>query len=596
MSNENVTNETENDMEKKSLVGGLFYGEIDETEVFPFPSYTDDQKEMAKEMVNAVHKFAESSVNSGKMDEESHIPEEVLRGLSELGLMGLGVSEEHGGLGLDYTLYSRVFASVAYEDGSLATTIGAHQSIGYRALINEGTDEQKAKWLPALASGERVAAFCLTEPGSGSDAYSIKTKAVDNGDGTYTLNGQKLWITNAGMAEFYTVFCKTDHEIDGKVKEKISCFVVEKGMEGLSFGEKEKKMGIKASETRAVFFDNVQVPKENILGELGKGFKIAMNVLNSGRLSLGSGSVGGMKYALELATKHAVERKQFKQQLTSFGIIQDKLSKMAANIYAAESLVYFSTGKMDRGLNDYQLESAVCKVFCSEKLWETVDMSLQIAGGTGYMTEYPYERMMRDSRINLIFEGTNEILRVFVALAGMQGPGESLKEVGRVASDVSSALQDPIKSVGVLTNFAKARFGKMMSKTLTKCHPDLEEHASNFSNMLSEFSIQVENTLMKYGKNIIGNELPQKRIADMCINLYVTLCVLSRTTYILQNEDIDDDMKSYIRDLTDIACYDLRHDFMKAYKEVSSNHDKQTKRVTEQLAKREGFGFDIIDF
>ncbi len=589
--------ETSNsNQEPKSIVAGLFFGEVDENDVFPYPAFSAEQKEMAKEMINAVERFAQGSIDAAKMDEESHIPEEVLKGLAELGLMGLGVDEELGGLGLDHTLYARVFASVAEIDGSIATTLGAHQSIGYKALVNDGTEEQKAKWLPKLATGEVIGAFCLTEPSSGSDAYSIKTKAVDNGDGTYTINGQKLWITNAGMAGFYTVFAKTDHtDENGETKEKISCFIVEKDMEGVSFGEKEKKMGIKASETRAVFFDNVKVPKENIIGEPGKGFKIAMNVLNSGRLSLGSGSVGGMKYALRLATNHAKERKQFGQTLTSFGIIQDKLTKMAANIYATESLVYFSTGKMDQGQKDYSLESAICKVYCSEKLWETVDMSLQIAGGTGYMREYPYERMMRDSRINLIFEGTNEILRVFIALSGMRGPGESLKDIGRLASDATKALQDPIKSVGVLTNFAKSRFGKMMSKTLNQCHPDLEEYANRWAVMLSDFSIQVENTLMKYGKNIIGNELPQKRIAEMAISLFVSLTVLSRTTYILNKEGVDDKEKQYIKDLTRLALYDLRHDFMRAYKEIGSNNDKQIKRLTEAIAERDGYGMDIID-
>jgi acyl-CoA dehydrogenase family protein 9 len=222
---------------------------------------------MAKEMCAAVDQFARDNINGEKFDHDAHIPKEVIQGLAELGLCGLAVPEELGGLGLDYSLYSRVFAQVASYDGSTATTLGAHQSIGYRALLNEGNDEQKKKWLPRLASGEAIAAFCLTEPGSGSDAYSIKTKATDNKDGTYTISGQKLWITNGGMAEFYSVFCKTDHEIDGKIVEKISCFIVEKSMPGVSFGEKENKMGIRASETRAVYFDKVKVPKENIIGD-----------------------------------------------------------------------------------------------------------------------------------------------------------------------------------------------------------------------------------------------------------------------------------------------------------------------------------------
>tara|TARA_R110000868_G_scaffold14304_2_gene66501 strand:+ start:448 stop:2232 length:1785 start_codon:yes stop_codon:yes gene_type:complete len=582
-----------------SVAGNFFYGEIDENTVFPFPSFSEEQKEMAKAMTDAVCKFAADSIDAAKMDEEAKIPPEVITGLGELGLCGLAVEEEYGGMELDYTLYARVFQEMAGIDGSTATMLGAHQSIGYRALINEGTPEQKAKWLPDLASGKSLASFCLTEPGSGSDAYSIKTKAVDNGDGTYTITGQKLWITNGGTADFYSVYCKTDHEENGKTVEKITCFAVvkgEPGAEGLSFGEKENKMGIRASETRAVYFDKVVVPKENILGELGKGFKVAMNVLNSGRLSLGSGCVGGMKAILKLATEHAAGRKQFDRPIAEFGLIQEKLTDMAATIYSLESTVYMTTGLMDRGMGDYQLESAICKVYGSESLWKVVDTGLQIAAGNGYMREYPYERIMRDSRINLIFEGTNEILRVFTALAGIRGPSESLKELGKI-SDVSSVLSDPIKSVGVLTDFAKSRFSKMMvTRALTKAHESLEEEANYFSGMLSGFAIQVENTLIKYGKNIIGNEFPQGRIANMTIELYVMLSLLSRTTSILNSSDVDQKKKDYVTKMCKLGFHDSRRRFVSNLKGMTKNKDKMIKEISEMVVENGGYGLDIIDY
>ncbi|RZF21094.1 acyl-CoA dehydrogenase [Halobacteriovorax vibrionivorans] len=579
-----------------SIVGDLFFGEVKEENVFPFPGFTEEQQDFGREMVNAVSKFCEDALDCEKMDEESVIPDEVMKGLAELGLFGMGVNEDLGGLGLDYTLYSRVFAEVAAFDGAVATMIGAHQSIGYRALLNEGTEEQKAKWLPQLATGEKLASFCLTEPGSGSDAYSIKTKAVDNGDGTYTLTGQKLWITNAGTAEFYSVFAKTDHEIDGETKEKISCFIVEKGMEGVSFGEKEKKMGIRASETRAVYFDKVIVPKENIIGELGKGFKIAMNVLNSGRLSLGAGCVGGMKTLLKMATEHAKGRKQFGAPIAEFGLIQDKLALMAARIYATESIVYMTTGNMCKGLKDYYLETAVCKVYGSEALWEVCDQAMQIAAGNGYMKEYPYERYMRDSRINMIFEGTNEILRIFLALSGIRNPSESMKELGK-AADVSKALQDPIKSVGVLTNFARGRFSKMIGQRLiTKQHEKLDKEAGKFNSLLGQFAIQVENTLMKYGKNIIGNELPQKRIAEMAMNLYVMLAVISRTTSILNSEKVDQAKKDYCLNLARVALKDARAVVVTNLKSMTNHDDKIVKATSDMVCDNDGYGLDIINF
>jgi len=581
---------------RPSVVGSLFYGEIHEESTFPFPHFSADQKEMATEMVDAVNKFAHGSMDSFKMDQEGKIPEEVIQGLAALGLCGLAVPQNFGGLELDYTLYSRVFQEMAGIDGGVATTLGAHQSIGYRALLNEGTDEQKAKWLPKLASGEVFAAFCLTEPGSGSDAYSIKTKAIKNKDGTYTIKGQKLWITNGGMAGFYSVFCKTDHEVDGKVVEKISCFIVEKERAGMSFGEKENKMGIRCSETRAVYFDNVIVPAENMIGEPGKGFKIAMNVLNSGRLSLGAGCVGAMKKMIALSANHVQNRKQFDRPIAEFGLVQEKMTQMAALCYATENVVYMTTGNMVKGMEDYFLETAVCKIFGSESLWKVVDMSMQLAGGNGYMKEYPYERYMRDSRINLIFEGTNEILRAFLALSGIRGPSEQLRELGKIA-DVGNALQDPIKSLGVLTDFAKGRLTKMYgTRTLTKCHPDLADFAKNLGSMVSGFAIQVENCLLKYGKKIPDHELPQGRIANMAIHLYVILCTLSRTTAILEDATTPVDKKIYCLSLAKIVCRQSRVQFITNLKAMENNDDQLTKSVSEAVCKNEGYGLDIINF
>lgn len=580
----------------ESLVGSFFFGEVNESLVFPYPHYSDSQVEMAKEMCQAIDQFAKDNINGEKFDQDAKIPKEVIQGLAELGLCGLAVPEELGGLGLDYTLYSRVFAQIASYDGSTATMLGAHQSIGYRALLNEGNDEQRKKWLPRLASGEIIAAFCLTEPGSGSDAYSIKTKATDNKDGTYTINGQKLWITNGGMAEFYSVFCKTDHEINGKIEEKISCFIVEKSMPGISFGEKENKMGIRASETRAVYFDKVIVPKENIIGELGKGFKIAMNVLNSGRLSLGAGCVGGMKTILKLATDHATTRKQFGKPISDFGLVQHKMTKMAMLAYASESMVYMTTGNMVKGMNDYYMETAVCKIYSSEALWSVVDMGMQIAAGNGYMKEYPYERFMRDTRINLIFEGTNEILRCLIALSGVRGPSEDLKELGKI-TEVSSALSDPIKSLGVFTKFARKRLTNMIGQTqLTKAHSELKIEAEKFSQELGKFAIAVEDSLIKYGKKIIDNELPQERLADMAIELYVQLATISRTTAILNSSKVSEEKKDYILKLTKLICKDSRKKFTRNQKAMSNNSDKTIIKVSEHVVNFGGYGLDIIDF
>ncbi len=585
----------ENNGSFNSVVENFFYGQIDENRAFPFPHFSEEDSELLKEMITPITKFCEDKINSEEFEKLEQIPNEVIQGFAELGMLGLSVPEEFGGMGLNYALYCRLFDIVGSFDGAVSVFLGAHQSIGYRALLNEGTNEQKAKWLPKLSSGEIIAAFCLTEPSSGSDAFSIKTKAVENSDGTFTINGQKLWITNGGLAKFYTVFCKTDHEEDGKKKEKISCFIIDGDQEGVSVGEKEQKMGIRASETRAIYFDNVKVPKEYLLGELGHGFKIAMNVLNSGRLSLGAACIGAMRKFINISVEHAKERKQFGQYLSEFGLIQEKIADMASDVYATESVVYLSAANTDKGMDNYYFESAICKIMGSEVLWSVMNTSMQIAGGTGYMKEYPYERFLRDSRINLIFEGTNEILKLFIGLSGLRGPAQNLKELGKI-TDISKALQEPIKSLGVVTKFAQSRISKMMpSNMLEKCHPDLSDHAVNFSSMLSDFSIQVENSIMKYGKKIVGNEYPIGRIANMVVELYSTLAVLSRTTAILENEKVSKEDKDHVINLTNLYCNKSRHKFISNQKEMSKNDDKITEAVSNDICKR-GYNLDIVDF
>ena len=595
-SKEKSKEKSEKQKEMDSIVAGLFYGKVEKDLEFPYPCFNSEQKETGKAMLDAIDKFFKDNIDSAKLDETGKIPEGVMEKLGELGLCGLAVPAIYGGMELDYSLYCRIFANIAGHDSSIATTLGAHQSIGYRALLQEGSEEQKKKWLPKLASGESIAAFCLTEPGSGSDAYSISTKAAQNPDGTYTINGQKIWITNGGLAHFYTVFCKTEHNIDGEKKEKISCFIVEKDREGMSFGERENKMGIKASETRGVFFENVTVPAGNMIGEPGKGFKIAMNVLNSGRLSLGAGTIGVMKKIIDLATNQAKVRKQFGRPIIKFGLIQQKLASMAAACYATESVVFMTTGKMNQGQTDYSLETAICKVYGSEALWMVVDHGLQIAGGSGYMKEYPYERLMRDSRIYPIFEGTNEVLRMFIALSGMRGPSYQLKELGKI-SDVGSALLAPIKSLGVLSRFATDRLAKMIgSSSCDKIDPVFSEYSAKFSNILGAFAIQVEDALIKYGKKIVDNELPLLRISNMAIELYVSLATFLRTSSILKDENISKEEKEYVTKLTHIVWRNSRYNFMGNYKSMAKNNDDVIVKTVDIIEKREGYALDILDY
>src|SRR5437016_794346 len=293
----------------------LFFGEILEDQLFPYPGMTRDQAELVAPICETIDRYM-GGIDSRKLDREGEFPPEVLQSLREIGLFGLIVPEEHGGLGLSNSGYARVMQQVSMYDVSIAVTLGAHSSIGFKGLLLFGKEAQKRRYLPKLATGETIAAFCLTEPGSGSDAFSIKTSARRDGD-FYILNGQKLWITNGGIADFYTVFAKTTPDTPDQ-KGKITAFIVTRDLGGITHGPHEDKMGIRASNTTAVYFDNVRVPAANVLGEEGKGFKVAMSILNHGRTGLGAGAVGGQRRLLQLAIAHATERKQFGRPLTSF--------------------------------------------------------------------------------------------------------------------------------------------------------------------------------------------------------------------------------------------------------------------------------------
>ncbi|CAM4697732.1 unnamed protein product [Lepidochelys kempii] len=406
----------------------LFLGKLRKEEVFPYPEISNEELEEINQFVGPVEKFFSEEVDSTKIDQDAKIPPETLKGLKSLGLFGMQVPEEYGGLGLSNTMYARL-GEITSLDASIAVTLAAHQAIGLKGILMAGTDEQKAKYLPKLASGEHIAAFCLTEPGSGSDAASIQSRATMSEDGkSFLLNGSKIWISNGGLADIFTVFARTEVvDKDGAKKDKISAFIVERAFGGVTNGKPEDKLGIRGSNTCEVHFENTKVPVENVIGEVGGGFKVAMNILNSGRFSMGSASAGMIKKLIEMTAEYACTRKQFNKKLSDFGLIQEKFTLMAVKAYVMESMAYLTAGMMDRpGVPDCSVEAAMVKVFSSEGAWICVSEALQVLGGLGYMKDYPYERYLRDSRILLIFEGTNEILRMYIALTGMQYAGKIL--------------------------------------------------------------------------------------------------------------------------------------------------------------------------
>jgi len=508
-----------------SVVKGLVAGRILEEQLFPYPQLRDKDREVLGAMLDAIDQFlAPKHAEFKRWDRDAEQPAEFIQGLRDLGLFGLIIPEEHGGIGLSNAAYARVLSQSSAHDSSVTLTIGAHSSIGMKGLLLFGTEAQKTRYLPKLASGEMIAAFCLTESGSGSDAASIRTHADKHDDGSWTLNGEKIWITNGGIADLYTVFART-----ASPQGKITAFIVEAAWPGVSHGHHEDKMGIRASSTTTVSFADVRVPAANLLDLEGKGFKVAMAILNNGRTGLGGGAVGGMKTLIALSSEQARSRRQFDQPIGDFGLIRDKISQMAIDCFAAESAVYMVAHYIDSGYEDYSVEAAISKVFASEALQHGAYEALQIAAGSGFMREYPYEQITRDCRILSIFEGTNEVLRLYIALSALKDLGKSL---GELKSAVDDIFNHPIKGFGVLTDYAERRLtratGVGRDKILAQMPTALRETSAIYERYTVELARASEALLRKFGRSIADQQRALKRIADIAIDLFVGLCVTSR--------------------------------------------------------------------
>jgi len=519
--------------ETKTLkVGGSFLLEqTNPADIFTPEDFSQEQKMIAK----TTRDFVEGEVAPKREAIEElnyELTVDLLRQAGDLGLLAADIPEEYDGLGLDKissTLITENFA----KGGSFGLSHGAHVGIGTLPIVLFGNDDQKKRYLPALATGEKIAAYCLTEPGSGSDALGAKTTAVLNAEGThYVLNGTKQYITNAGFADVFVVYAKID-------AEKFTAFIVERDFNNVSFGPEEKKMGIKGSSTRQVILEDTLVPVENLLGEIGKGHVIAFNILNIGRYKLAAGAVGSTKLAINYSANYANQRKQFGRAISSFPLIQAKLADMNIKTFANESMIYRIGGLIEDGLanvdgNDgravgkaveqYAIECSISKVFGSEALDYVVDEGVQIHGGYGFTAEYPIEQMYRDSRINRIFEGTNEINRLLI-------PGTLLKKA--------------MKGELALLQKAQALQGELMGMMPTMIdedvplavEADLIEKAKKIFLMVGGYAVQKYQMSLEKEQEILSN------VADLIIEIFVMESVLLRTQKQLANDAAKAELK-----------------------------------------------------
>ena len=490
--------------------GGFLLGPVDENAVFTPEDFDDIHIMVKKTSLDFMKNQVEPKCDEIEIKAEG-VTVGLLKQAGDLGLLSSDIPEEYGGEEADKITTLIITESASHCGGSFATAFGAHTGIGTLPIVFFGNEEQKKKYLPGLATGEKIAAYALTEPEAGSDALNSKTKAVLSDDGKYyILNGAKQYITNAAWADVIVTYAK----IDG---EKFTAFIVDTDTEGVSIDPEEKKMGIKGSSTCSVIFDNAKVPVENMLWEEGKGHQVAFNILNIGRFKLGAGCLGGSKRVIEFASEYALQRVQFNQPIAEFNIIKNKFANMAILTYLMESLIYRIGGMIDEkleevaggesGMSDiveaikeYAIECSISKVFCSEGMDYIADEGVQVFGGYGYGEEYPAERSYRDSRINRIFEGTNEINRMLI-------PGTLLRK----------AMKNEVPLMEAVMNLG-GELAKLKEAEIPQTSPEREEFYLN--NMKTLFLLAAGNAAQKFGEELTSEQEILCRLADMAMEIF----------------------------------------------------------------------------
>jgi alkylation response protein AidB-like acyl-CoA dehydrogenase len=562
-----------------SIKGGDFITKKTESSAVFVPEEWNEEEKMLKQMI---HDFLDKELHvlDSEPEASKDLPLiiEMLDKAAELGLCGIAIEEKYGGSDLSFNAGLLYMEAFAY-GFSFATTIGTHVSIGSLPIVYYGNEEQKEKYLPKIATAKIKTAYALTEPSAGSDANSGKTKAtIDAKNNCYLINGQKMWITNSGFAEIFIVFAKIEDD------EKLSAFIIEKSFGGITLGEEEKKLGIKGSSTRQVYFENCPVPLENLLGKRNDGFKIALNILNSGRIKLSAATIGGSKFAISKAIQYSIERKQFGKSIGEFTAMQYKIGEMARKIFSAESAVYRTGRNIDlkekelkenkipkneiklKGLREYAIECSLMKVYASEVLDYCVDESLQIHGGMGYSVETKVEMGYRDARITRIYEGTNEINRM-LSFGELMKRGFHTKEID-------------------LKSFSKKIPFQIFKSVLGIQEKSSSQYLENFKYLFF--------TLTKYATDAYGRALEYEQeiimdLADILAEIYVLESTYLRVEKLKTKESKDAAFKMK-QNICDLQFYEANSKIMQCATSIFDSLPKRhftLKRVIKSLAIKE---------
>ncbi|MEK6702575.1 MAG: acyl-CoA dehydrogenase family protein [Planctomycetota bacterium] len=529
---------------KMGPVKNLFWGNLKEDFYFPYPQQDPREQAECDQLIARLDEYLKSEHPAIAIDQEQEIPDWVVKKLFSLGVLGMTIPKEHGGLGMGISSYNRVLERIGWSCGSTAVMVSAHQSIGCKAVMLFGNDEQKKLWLPHLAK-DWLSAFCLSEPNVGCDAGGQETRCEVTPDGEfYILNGEKKWATSGALSGLFTVMAKqkiTDPKT-GKESERVTALVCNPQMEGIEIFQKNRsKCGIRGTWQARIRFTNVRVPKFNRLGAEGRGLNMALSCLNYGRCTLSAGMVGGAKRVRDQSTKWAMTRHQFGAPLADKELVRRNVARMAAYCYAMDAVLYMTTGMLDRKDDDIQVETAMCKVFCSEWGWRAVNDGMQIMGGESYMTENEVERVFRDSRINLIVEGANEVMQSYIFGYGGKQLAEQMLGIKNallkdseeplgefLAKAVKNSIRPEIMKIAIPLGL-EVYFGiRRRAPLLTKLHPDLKASGERLTNLVREFTYQFKAMSKKFDVKMLDRQVVQARLADVAILMHAWSCTLAK--------------------------------------------------------------------
>ncbi|MEZ6233120.1 MAG: acyl-CoA dehydrogenase family protein [Phycisphaerales bacterium] len=560
--------------EAMGVVKNYFWGRIREELLFPYPqAIPADEVAACDQLVARLEDYLRNEHPSILIDQDQEIPRWVVDRLFEMGVLGMTIPKEHGGLGMGITSYNRVLETIGKYCGSTAVMVSAHQSIGCKAVMLFGNDEQKAKWLPHLAK-DWLSAFCLSEPNVGCDAGGQETYCEKTEDGEFfIINGEKKWATSGALSGLFTVMAK--QKMEGG-KEKVTALVCTPDMEGIDIFQKNRsKCGIRGTWQARIRFKNVRVPKAHLLGQEGKGLNIALTCLNYGRCTLSAGMLGGARRAMDQSIKWSQTRFQFKRALSEFELVRQKVARMAAYVYAMDAVLYMTTGYLDRHDEDIMVETAICKVFNSEFGWRAVNDAVQIMGGEGYMTENEVERIFRDSRINIIVEGANEVMQSFVFAYGGKQLAEHMLGVRDAAK--KSPFKPAVMKAGM--PIAKEVFLGIRPSLprLTKVHPSLNRQSERLCRLVREHTYQFKMASKRHDAKIIERQCVQARLADAAILIHAFACTLSKLDMDLRQANGGPASAEFARDKAA-----AEHFFDLAEKEIDQNYRALNDDITEQ--------------